>query len=119
MIRLKRVYDKPERGDGVRILVERLWPRGLTKQKARVDVWLKEIAPSHELRRWYGHDPERWTEFQRRYRAELRENKAVLKELKQMVAEQRATLLFAARDTERNSAVVLQRVLAGRKKRST
>lgn len=119
MIRLKRVYDKPERGDGLRILVERLWPRGLTKQKARVDVWLKEIAPSHELRRWYGHDPERWTEFQRRYRAELRENKVVLKELKQMTAGETATLLFAARDTERNSAVVLQRVLAGRKKRST
>lgn len=119
MIRIKRVYDKPERTDGLRILVERLWPRGLTKQKARVDVWLKEIAPSHELRRWYGHEPDKWPEFQRRYRAELRENKAALKELKQMVADETATLLFAARDTERNSAVVLQRVLTGRKKRST
>lgn len=119
MIQLKRVYDKPARSDGLRILVERLWPRGLTKEKARIDVWLKEIAPSHELRRWYGHDPEKWPDFQRRYRAELRENKAVLKDLKQMVKDQTATLLFAARDTERNSAVVLQRVLAGRTKRPT
>lgn len=119
MIRIKRVYEKPARDDGLRILVERLWPRGLTKQKARVDVWLKEVAPSHELRRWYGHDPDKWPEFQRRYRAELRENKTALKELKQMVAGETATLLFAARDTERNSAVVLQRMLAGRRRRPT
>lgn len=115
MIRLKRVYEKPANEDGLRILVERLWPRGLTKQKAQVDVWLKEIAPSHELRRWYGHEPEKWPEFQRRYRAELRENKSVLEELKQMIAGKTTTLLFAASDTERNSAVVLQRVLAGRR----
>lgn len=114
MIQIKRVYDKPERRDGLRVLVERLWPRGLTKQKARVDVWLKDIAPSHELRRWYGHDPDKWPEFQRRYRAELRENKEALQTLKQMVADQAVTLLFSARDPERNSAVVLHRVLQGR-----
>ena len=81
-MKIKRVYEKPSKDDGFRILVERLWPRGLTKTKAAVDLWLKQIAPSPELRKWYAHDVKRWAEFQKRYRAEMRQNKEALRELK-------------------------------------
>lgn len=111
MIRLKRVYEAPSREDGYRILVERLWPRGLTKQRARIDLWLKEIAPSPELRTWFGHEPARWKEFCKRYRTELRSKKALLDPLLHMAREGTVTLVFAARDGKYNSAVALKRFL--------
>jgi uncharacterized protein YeaO (DUF488 family) len=98
----------------LRILVERLWPRGVSKQKAHIDLWLKELAPSTELRQWYGHDPARWPQFQKRYRAELKEH-AGLATLLRIVAEERAvTFVYAASDEERNSAVVLKKWLEER-----
>lgn len=107
-IPLKRVYDDPSKNDGTRILVERLWPRGIAKDK--VDKWLKEVAPSTELRKWFDHDPAKWTEFQKRYRAELKDNPA-LDELRSLARESPITLIYAARDTEHNAALVLKRVL--------
>ncbi len=106
-IRLKRVYEQPDTKDGERVLVDRLWPRGLTKEKARVDLWLKEIAPSTELRRWFGHDPAKWTEFKRRYRAELKGNKEQVARLKDEMEKGPVTLLYGAGDAELNEAVVL------------
>jgi uncharacterized protein YeaO (DUF488 family) len=113
MIALKRVYDAPCPEDGVRVLVERLWPRGLTKERAAVDLWLKDVAPSPELRKWFGHDPARWEQFQERYRQELRERKDTVQLLKQKAKEGPVTLLYAARDEEHNGALVLQRFLQG------
>lgn len=115
MIRLKRVYEKPSRKDGVRILVDRLWPRGLTKERAAVKLWLKDVAPSTELRQWFGHDPAKWKQFQVRYRKELREKKDALDLLKQESEEHNVTLVYGARDEEHNDALVLKRVLEGRK----
>ncbi len=112
ILKLKRVYETPNSEDGVRILVERLWPRGLTKEKARIDIWLKDIAPSTELRKWYNHIPERWPEFQKRYQLELEENYNVVRGLKKKVDTTDVTLVFAAKDAARNSAVVLKEVLA-------
>ena len=109
---LKRVYEDPAEADGLRILVDRLWPRGLGKDKAHIDHWAKDIAPSGELRHWFGHDPERWPEFRRRYEAELRENEAEVKALRERIGTAAATLLFAARDAERNNAVVLRDFIA-------
>jgi uncharacterized protein YeaO (DUF488 family) len=106
-IKLKRVYEQPDVKDGERVLVDRLWPRGVTKEKARIDLWLKEIAPSTELRRWFGHDPAKWTEFKRRYRAELKGNKAQVARLKDEMEKGSVTLLYGARDEEHNEAVVL------------
>lgn len=106
MIRTKRVYLPKEDADGFRVLVERLWPRGLTKEKAAVDLWLKEIAPSPGLRTWYAHDPAKWAEFQKRYRAELTKNPAV-GELVAVVKEHRKVTLVFASSEERNSANVL------------
>jgi uncharacterized protein YeaO (DUF488 family) len=116
MIQLKRVYEKPSRNDGCRVLVDRLWPRGLTKERAALDVWLKDVAPSTELRRWFGHDPAKWKEFQARYRKELKEKKDALKLLKQKCQEHTVTLLYGARDEEHNEALVLKQVLDGRKR---
>jgi uncharacterized protein YeaO (DUF488 family) len=110
-IRIKRVYLQPEKEDGMRILVDRLWPRGLTKEKASVDLWLKEIAPSTELRKWFGHDPAKWSEFQSRYLAELRKNEEPIGRLKQEAAKGGITLLYGAKDEEHNEAVVLQKLL--------
>lgn len=103
-VRIKRVYEAPSDDDGVRVLVDRLWPRGLSKATARVDLWLKEVAPSDELRRRYGHESGRWVEFQRRYRAELKERSEVVAAL---AAQGRLTLRYAAKDQTRNNAVVL------------
>jgi uncharacterized protein YeaO (DUF488 family) len=116
MVRLKRVYDPPDDEDGERFLVERLWPRGMGRSEARLTGWVKELAPSPALRKWFSHDPERWAEFQRRYRAELRapEKRLLLAELAAKAARGDITLVFAARDKERNSAVVLKRVLENR-----
>ena len=96
MIQLKRVYEKPSRKDGVRILVDRLWPRGLTKERAAVNLWLKDVAPSSELRKWFGHDPAKWKEFQVRYRKELRQKKDALKLLKQKSEDRTVTLVYGA-----------------------
>lgn len=111
MIRLKRAYEQPSEEDGIRILVERLWPRGLTKEKARIDLWLKEIAPSDGLRKWYGHDPARWNGFQKRYAAELKKNKEPIDRLRQKIKKGRVTFVYAARDEHHNSAVALKRFL--------
>lgn len=110
-IKLKRVYEEPANEDGTRILVDRLWPRGLTKEKARVDLWLKEVAPSNELRKWFAHDPAKWPEFRARYKAELKHNGPQVALLKQAVSRGRATLIYGAKDTEHNEAVVLQDLL--------
>ena len=107
-IALKRAYEAPAKGDGLRILVERLWPRGLAKTEAAIDHWTKEVAPSPELRRWYGHRPERWPEFRRRYQAELRANDAAVEKLRALAAGRPVTFVFAARDEARNGAVVLK-----------
>jgi uncharacterized protein YeaO (DUF488 family) len=112
-IRLKRVYEPPSASDGTRILVERLWPRGLSKARAAIDLWAREVAPSAELRAWYGHDPARWEEFRRRYRAELDDKGDLLQDLKRALREGPVTFVYAARDQEHNSAVVLQEYLAG------
>ena len=110
----KRVYEPRAPEDGMRVLVERLWPRGIRKEDPRVDVWLKDIAPSQELRKWYGHDPDKWEEFQRRYRAELAESGDAVGALREYLADGPATLVYAARDEERNSARVLAEWLAER-----
>ena len=116
MIRISRVYRKAKKSDGWRVLVDRLWPRGIKKENASVDVWMKEIAPSDELRKWFGHSAERWPEFQKRYRAELAGKKELIGELKRMEREHRTlTLLFGAKDEERNQAVVLLKVLKTKK----
>jgi uncharacterized protein YeaO (DUF488 family) len=113
MVALKRVYGEPEPGDGTRVLVERLWPRGLSKERAHIDVWLKEIAPSRELRTWFGHDPEKFTEFRRRYEAELATvtGQAALAQLRELAKQGPVTLVFAAHDTEHTNAVVLRELL--------
>jgi uncharacterized protein YeaO (DUF488 family) len=115
-LKLKRVYEAPADEDGLRILVDRVWPRGLTKQKAALDAWVKEAAPSTELRKWFGHKPERWPVFRKRYKQELKANPA-LKDLAALVKGKRATLLFGTHDEERNQAVVLAEVLNGRRTR--
>jgi uncharacterized protein YeaO (DUF488 family) len=110
-VRIKRVYEQPDKEDGTRILVDRLWPRGLTKEKASVALWLKEIAPSTELRKWFGHDPDKWKTFEARYRAELEKNEQQLSLLRQEMAKGQVTLLYGAKDQEHNDAVVLQKYL--------
>jgi uncharacterized protein YeaO (DUF488 family) len=110
-IKIKRVYEQPDKDDGVRILVDRLWPRGLTKEKAAVDLWLKEIAPSTELRKWFGHDPEKWSSFRARYETELRHNNDLIKLLKQKAREGTVTLVYGARDQKHNEALVLKQFL--------
>lgn len=106
-VRIKRIYDTPADEDGYRVLVDRIWPRGLPKAEARIDRWLKEIAPSTELRRWFGHDPNRWDEFRSRYRGELEESSALVQELVEKAQNTPVTLLFSARDQQHNQAVVL------------
>jgi len=112
MIKLKRIYEAPSEDDGIRILVERLWPRGISKEKAQVDEWLKEIAPSPELRKWFQHDPAKWPEFQKRYRKELDQNKERVKELKRRARGKTVTFVYAARDEEHNSAVLLKEYIS-------
>ena len=115
MIGIKRVYDKPSRKDGLRVLVDRLWPRGLTKDRAAVDLWLKDLAPSTELRKWFEHDPAKWDCFQVRYQKELDRHKEELKLLKTKSKKQTVTLVYGARDEEHNGALALKRILSGRK----
>jgi uncharacterized protein YeaO (DUF488 family) len=113
-IAIKRVYEEPKESDGKRILVDRLWPRGLSKEKARIDVWLKEVAPSDALRKWFGHDPEKWVEFQKRYAEELRADPGTLARLKQEAGRGPVTLLYGAHDEAHNQAVVLGKILRRR-----
>jgi uncharacterized protein YeaO (DUF488 family) len=111
MIRLKRVYEPAEAADGRRFLVDRLWPRGVRKDSAHVEAWLKEVGPSDELRKWFGHDPRRWEEFRRRYRRELQDRRDELAPLVQAAREGDLTLVYSARDVEHNQAVVIREVL--------
>lgn len=109
-VQLKRAYEPPDPSDGTRVLVDRLWPRGVKKSEAAIDVWLKDVAPSTTLRQWFGHDPAKWAEFQKRYRAELAHS-AALEELKAVVARnKRTTLVFGAHDPDHNNAVVLRKL---------
>lgn len=112
-ITLKRAYDPPDDGDGLRVLVDRLWPRGLEKRRAAIDEWLKDAAPSPALRKWFGHDPARWVEFQRRYHEELDENPAV-GQIRDMAKKHKITLIYGARDEEHNHALVLLDHLKGK-----
>lgn len=113
-LNVKRVYEAAAKGDGYRILVDRLWPRGLSKEHAKVDLWLKDVAPSNELRKWFGHDPEKWTEFRKRYRAELQEQGEALAEIKRRAKAGPVTLLYGAKDEEHNQAVALKEFIAAR-----
>jgi len=117
MIRLKRAYDSPAPEDVERILVERLWPRGVSKERAAIDLWMKEIAPSAELRKWFSHDLAKWEEFVERYRAELAEKPELLAELREKARHGTVTLIYAARDEAHNSAVVLREFLEAGKNR--
>jgi len=111
-VRVKRVYDPPTPDDGVRVLVDRLWPRGLKRDASKIDLWLKEVAPSDELRRWFGHEPSRWAQFQKRYSAELAKNAENVATLRELIkARKPLTLLFAAKDMEHNNAIVLRAFL--------
>ena len=109
-VMLKRAYETPAASDGYRVLVDRLWPRGLAKVNARIDLWLKEVAPSTELRQWFGHDPAKWAEFRKRYHAELKGNPAWT-QLESLSHQKKLTLVYAARDQVHNEAAVLQELL--------
>jgi len=111
MITTKRAYDTPSARDGARILVDRLWPRGVSRDEAEIDEWLKEIAPSDGLRKWFGHDPSLWDEFRSRYRQELQTHASLLERLKEKGKRETVTLVYAAKDEEHNNAVVLKEIL--------
>ncbi len=113
-VKLKRAYEPPAAADGRRILVDRLWPRGVSKAKAAIDGWIKEIAPSTALRKWFAHDPARWQEFRKRYAAEIREHPEQLRELRRLAGEGPVTLVYSAHDEAHNDAVVLRAILLGR-----
>ena len=113
-VRLKRAYERPTAGDGIRILIDRLWPRGVTKANAAIDQWAKEISPSTALRKWFGHDPARWQEFRRRYADEIHKHREQLDELRARAQSGRITLVFAAHDKTHNHAIVLRDILLGR-----
>ena len=105
-LKIKRVYEKPAKGDGKRVLVDRLWPRGLTKEKASIDLWLKEIAPTTELRKWFDHDPDKWKEFKKRYHQELKNKKEPVSILYELLKKGVVTLVFGAKDEQHNEALV-------------
>jgi uncharacterized protein YeaO (DUF488 family) len=107
LVSIKRVYETPSKKDGIRVLVDRLWPRGLTKSKAKVALWLKHIAPSTELRKWFNHEPDKWKEFQIRYQNELKEKTQLLSVVRDQAAKSRVTLVYAAKDERQNDAIVL------------
>ena len=112
-VKSKRVYDAAEAGDGYRVLIDRMWPRGVSRQRAQLDEWARELAPSSELRMWFHHDPERFDGFRSRYREELGERRPLLEELRRRARDGPVTLLYAARDREHNDAVVLEELLSG------
>ena len=112
MIRVKRIYELPSKEDGYRVLVDRLWPRGMSKDRAKIDLWLKDIAPSDGLRKWFSHDPKKWDDFKKKYGLELKERQELLLKIKQAEKEKGAvTLLYSARDEEHNQAVALSAIL--------
>lgn len=112
MLKVKRVYDTPEKDDGFRILVDRLWPRGVSKERAKLDLWMKDVAPSNELRKWFGHDPKKWEEFKNKYLNELKDKKELIKQLKTLEKQNdNVTLLYSAKDEQHNNAEVLLEVL--------
>ena len=114
MIKAKRVYDEVEKDDGIRVLVDRLWPRGIKKDEIKIDLWLQEVAPSTELRKWFSHDSSRWKEFCKRYKTELRkdeEKKIALSELTKIATREKLTLVYSAKDKEHNNAIVLKKLL--------
>ena len=111
MIRTKRIYEEPSEDDGLRVLVDRLWPRGISKEEAMIDRWEKDLAPTTELRRWFGHDPAKWEEFEERYRAELEGKGEALARLRREANDGTVTLLYAAKDEEHNNAVALKRYI--------
>ena len=111
MVKIKRVYDQPEKADGKRVLVDRLWPRGVKKEDAGFDLWLKDIAPSNELRKWFSHDPSKWQEFRKRYRKELENKPGMIEDLKKAARLGTVTLLYATKDSDRNNAVVLKEMI--------
>jgi uncharacterized protein YeaO (DUF488 family) len=111
MLKVKRIYEAPEPSDGFRILVDRLWPRGITKEKAALDLWLKDIAPSNALRQWYQHDPEKWPEFQHRYAVELRDKQQTLDLIRDQAKTETVSLLFGSKEMERNNATALLAIL--------
>ncbi|HNT98054.1 MAG TPA: DUF488 family protein [Elusimicrobiales bacterium] len=113
MIKIKRIYDAPAAADGYRVLADRLWPRGVSKAAARLDLWVKEIAPSDETRKWFCHDEARWEDFRRKYLAELRANPAAAARRSEFAGKKTVTLLYAAKDPLRNNAVVLREFLSG------
>jgi uncharacterized protein YeaO (DUF488 family) len=113
-VRIKRAYDPPQREDGHRVLIDRIWPRGVTKEDARLDEWARELAPSSELRRWFGHDPAKFDKFRRRYRDELAGHEEKLRELRRRARQGTLTLVYSARDIEHNDAVVLAELLRRR-----
>jgi uncharacterized protein YeaO (DUF488 family) len=119
MLRVKRVYEPPTRSDGYRVLVDRLWPRGLSKERAAIDEWMKDVAPSARLRQWFGHDPDKWPEFQRRYRRELRTRADDIGHIAKRASRGTVTLVYAARDEAHNDAVVLAAVVRARLRRSS
>jgi uncharacterized protein YeaO (DUF488 family) len=108
MIKLKRAYDQAVKSDGFRILVDRLWPRGISKERAALDIWMKDIAPSTELRTWFGHDPAKWSEFKKRYKAELKKNSELTNFIHKKAAHAIVTLVYGAKDQEHNEAIVLK-----------
>jgi len=110
-IQVKRVYEKPQKGDGRRILVDRLWPRGLSREGAKIDRWAKEVSPSHELRKWYGHEPAKWEEFRKRYFTELSGKKEEMAQLRKEVAEGKVSLLYSSKENELNNAAALKSYL--------
>lgn len=110
-IRAKRVYEEPGPGDGYRVLVDRVWPRGLSKENVKADEWLKDVAPSNELRKWFGHDPDKWQEFKKRYRAELKVQEEAVQSLLDAAGKSVVTLLYSAKDEEHNQAVALKEYL--------
>jgi len=116
MIKIKRIYDTPTEDDGFRILVDRLWPRGLTKEKAKVDLWLKEIAPSDQLRKWYAHDPKKWAEFRKRYFNDLDTKRELVNQIVQKMKEGDVTLLYSSKEEKINNAVALKEYIAKKKK---
>jgi uncharacterized protein YeaO (DUF488 family) len=117
-IQVKRIYDSPDSADGTRVLVDRLWPRGVSKQRAKLALWLKEVAPTPSLRTWFDHDPARWEEFARRYRAELAANATAVARLGELLEHGPVTLLYAAHDTEHNHALVLGQFMRERRRRA-
>ena len=116
MIKIKRIYDTPAEDDGFRILVDRLWPRGLTKEKAKVNLWLKEIAPSDKLRKWYAHDPKKWTEFRKTYFKDLDTKRELVNQIVQQMKEGDVTLLYSSKEEKINNAVALKEYIAKKKK---